>query len=356
MYSHIARQYIPALKANIVKVVINGESWGLYTNLQQFNKDFLKESYGSSKGARWKVRGSPMGNAGLAYMGEDVKAYEAKYTMKAGDEKDWKALVELCRIIDQTPAEKLEQELGKVMDVDEVLWFLALDNALINCDGYWIRASDYVIHRDNKGIFHVLPGDMNEAFRQPMGPGMGGFGPPPGVARNGEGRPEGGNPPREGFGPPDGFGPPPGFGPPRGGGPRGGIGQVEGVKLDPLVGLDDASKPLRSKLLAVPALREKYLSHVKTIAEESLDWNKLGAVVDSYRKLIDEEVKADSKKLATYEAFTKATSSSEQEAAPEPSEEQGPRGFPFGRSKMSLKKFADDRRDYLLKYEETSAK
>ncbi len=39
--------------------------------------------------------------------------------------------------------------------------------------------SDYVIHRDNKGIFHVLPGDMNEAFRQPMGPGMGGFGPPP---------------------------------------------------------------------------------------------------------------------------------------------------------------------------------
>ncbi len=44
------------------------------------------------------------------YMGEDVKAYEAKYTMKAGDEKDWKALVELCRIIDQTPAEKLEQE------------------------------------------------------------------------------------------------------------------------------------------------------------------------------------------------------------------------------------------------------
>ena len=38
------------------------------------------------------------------------------------------------------------------------------------------------------------------------------------------------------------------------------------AELDPLVGLDDATKPLRSKLLAVPALRERYLSYVRDIA------------------------------------------------------------------------------------------
>src|SRR5206468_3810245 len=34
LYSHIARKYIPTPKANLVKVVINGESWGVYVNAQ----------------------------------------------------------------------------------------------------------------------------------------------------------------------------------------------------------------------------------------------------------------------------------------------------------------------------------
>ena len=65
LYLQIARNYIPAPKANFVKVVINGESWGLYVNAQQFDKVFLAESYPSSKGTRWKVKGSP-GGAGRA--------------------------------------------------------------------------------------------------------------------------------------------------------------------------------------------------------------------------------------------------------------------------------------------------
>ena len=64
LYLHIARQYIPAPKANFVRVVINGESWGLYVNAQQFDKIFLAENYQSGKGARWKVRGTPAPTAG----------------------------------------------------------------------------------------------------------------------------------------------------------------------------------------------------------------------------------------------------------------------------------------------------
>ena len=36
--SQIDREYIPAPKANFARVVINGESWGIYVNAQQFNK------------------------------------------------------------------------------------------------------------------------------------------------------------------------------------------------------------------------------------------------------------------------------------------------------------------------------
>ena len=72
LYSHLASPHMPVPKANFVKVVINGRSWGVVANVQQFNKEFVAEHYGSSKGARWKVSGNPQADGGLRYLGEDV--------------------------------------------------------------------------------------------------------------------------------------------------------------------------------------------------------------------------------------------------------------------------------------------
>jgi spore coat protein CotH len=82
LYHYVARQYIPAPKANWVRLVINGESWGVYTNEQQFNKEFLKENFKSSKGARWKVRGNPGARGGLEYFGEK-EAKDITFTFKS---------------------------------------------------------------------------------------------------------------------------------------------------------------------------------------------------------------------------------------------------------------------------------
>ena len=252
LYSEIARKYLPAPKANFVKLAINGQSWGIYINAQQFNQDFLAENYSSTKGARWKVQGSPMGRGGLEYLGEQTENYRARYLLKTADrEKDWKRLIKLCKTLNETPLENLEVALTPMLDLDETLWFLALDNALINSDGYWIRASDYSIYCDEKGIFHMIPHDMNEAFQPPMGPGMGGPGGRPGW--HGDTGPGGPGPGRPGHGGPSGLPPAMGEGPGPGrpGGPGGGR-----VDLDPLVGLSDVTKPLRSRLLAVPQLRK----------------------------------------------------------------------------------------------------
>ena len=55
LYNRIAQDYIPAMKTNLVKLVINGENWGVYINLQQYNKDFLAEWFGTRDGIRWKI-------------------------------------------------------------------------------------------------------------------------------------------------------------------------------------------------------------------------------------------------------------------------------------------------------------
>jgi hypothetical protein len=101
--------------------------------------------------------------------------------------------------------------------------------------------------------------------------------------------------------------------------------------------LDDPRKPLRSKVLAVPALRAKYLQNVRTIAEKSFDWKDLGPVVVQYRALIAKEVEADTRKLDSFEEFLQNTA------------DEAPVGRPLNtRSGMSLRAFADQRRKYLL--------
>lgn len=353
LYFDIARNYLPAPKANFVQVVINGESWGLYVSAQQFNKEFVKENFGSSKGTRWKVPGSPMGRGGLEYLGDDVSAYERVYSVRSSsEEKAWKKLIAFCKTLNETPADKLEEALTPILDIDEVLWFLALENALINSDGYWARASDYCIFLDSDNKFHIIPHDANETFQPAMGPGIGG----PGMGRGGFGgggrgqRPQGEGEPGGGQQRESGRGRGPG-----GGGFGGGMGSG-GVMLDPLVGMNDASKPLRSKLLAVPKLKQRYLSFVKTIAEDWLDWNKLSPVVDSYACLIGPYIEADTRKLSSYEGFRTAVSAEARPVESGRPAEGGPGFGPFGGGpRMSLREFADQRRAFLLEHPEVKA-
>jgi hypothetical protein len=204
----------------------------------------------------------------------------------------------------------LEKALAPLLDIDGALKFLALENVLINNDGYWIRKSDYDIYEDEKGRFHLIPSDANETFSRPGGPGFGGPG--------GRGR--------------GGFGP--GSAGPGGGG---NAIRVDGVKLDPLVAATDANKPLISKLLAVPSLRTRYLGYVRDIAEKWLDWNKLGPIAEQYHTLIAMDVKADTRKLDSTEDFEKSRTE----------DIQGRGGF-GGRGSISLKNFADQRRAFLL--------
>jgi spore coat protein CotH len=311
LYSHIARQYIPAPQANLVKVVINGESWGIYVNVQQFNKEFLAENYPSTKGSRWKVRGSPGGGGGLDYVGDNIDDYRRRYEIKSDDnDKAWRKLVALCRTLSETPAEELPAAIEPILDIDSTLWFLALDVTLINNDGYWVRASDYSIYLDPNGQFHIIPHDMNEAFHGPMGPSFGPPGAGPPSDHGNAGQPEA-NSER----------------PPRG----------MGMELDPLIGLDDPRKPLRSKLLAIPDYRQRYLQHVRALAAEELDWATLGPVVASFKSLIDDELRKDTRKLESYEAFLRVT-------ANELTAGQG--------RETPLRFFADRRRAYLLDHPE----
>lgn len=265
LFLKAARDYLPAAQANLVRVVIDGELWGIFANVEQINKDFIERHYGTSAGARWKVPGSPRGRGGLEYAGEDVAAYKRLFEIKSKDDpKSWAALIHLAKVLNETPPDRLEAALAPILDIDEVLRFLALDATFVNNDGYWTRASDYDLYLDPKGVFRLFPHDTNETFAS---------------------RAPGGGPGGRGFG------------------GRGGFMMGGDAALDLLVGLDDSTKPLRSKLLAVPSLRATYLAYCKQMAETWLDWKTLGPIVTSAHALVAADVAAETRKLDSFDAF-----------------------------------------------------
>ena len=309
LYSEIARAYLPAPKTNFVRVVINGESWGVYASAQQYNKDFLRDNFKTDNGRALEGAGQPrrarrhgVPRRRPRALQADLSRSRPRTTPRCGPR-----LITMFKVLNETPPEKLEAALSPMLDIDGALRFLAVEMALVNTDGYWTRASDYSIYQDVKGQFHVIPHDMNEGLISEGGRGRGGRGPggpPPDFARGGP--PPGAEPVLIQVPPPDGRPPQDVFrggpggpgGPGRGFGPGGG-----GPELDPLIGLTDATKPLRSKLLAVPALRARYLGYIRDIAQKHLDWKTLEPRLKQYQALIDADVKADTRKLYSYEAF-----------------------------------------------------
>jgi spore coat protein CotH len=317
LYSYIARQYIHAPKANYVRLVINGEDWGIYVNLQQFNTDFIRDEFNTVKGARWKIpQMSP--NGGLVYVGDNIESYKRTYEIKSKDDPNsWISLVHLCKVLNETPSDKLENALRPILDIDGALKFLALEKALINSDGYWTRASDYLVYMDPTGRFHVFPYDTSETLSEA----------------------EGG----------------PGGGP---GGGRGGFGMngftSNSTMLDPMAGANDYDKPLLSKLLAVPELRQRYFGYIRDIAENWMDWNKIEPLVEQYKTLIAADIEKDTKKTSTAAAFYSGIDGSGQQTYNMGGfgGGRGGRGGPGGGANISLKTFFEQRRKELLNLQE----
>ena len=264
LYNQISRDYIPAMKTNLVKLVINGENWGVYINLQQYNKDFLAEWFGTKGGIRWKV--GPGRGGALTYNGDDPAAYQETYQLKTKNvENPWEALIALCKMLDATTSDaELIEKLPSLLNIDQVLWQLAVSNVFMDDDGYIHKGGDYAIYQDVNGRFHLISHDNNESLR---------FG------RSGRGGPGGGGP---------------------GGWSWGDL--TDGL-VSPITHEDNAARPLIKRLLSNPEWRARYLAHVRTVMDEWLDWNVLEPIIKEYQTLIDTEVQQDDKKLYGYQEF-----------------------------------------------------
>ena len=241
VYNNFVAEYIPNARSNHVLMTMGGQDWGVYVNVQQFNKDMLRDYFDDPDGMRVKCANNPNG-PGLRYNGPNIGSYP-DYDIKddGGLGDPWSRLIACFYTVTFAPLsvwERVDQNFA----IDPSIWSVVLENLFTDQDGYISKGADYTMYRNAQdGRFHLLQADGNETFTLPYW----------------------------------------------------GIDQNFGWN----------ERPLLSHLLSVPELRSRYMAHMRT-ALDDFSWNQLLPAFRDARNRIDAHVQADPKKIYSYSNFT----------------------------------------------------
>ncbi len=130
---------LPGLCANSAKLIVNGEYYGLYANLEITGRDFLKRIFpGADQGDLWKKR-------------SDLKTNDDDPNR---DNSRQKALWSTTD----------PNELAKLMDVDASLRTWAAEALLPQPDGYWGGNSNFYVYDHPTRGFIWLTDDLDATF------------------------------------------------------------------------------------------------------------------------------------------------------------------------------------------------
>lgn len=160
---------VPVARTSFADLYINGAYHGLYNLVEQVDKAFVKERFGSKKGNLYKCYGP----ADLAYLGEDPIFYQELkesghlvYELKTNEkDNDFSGLLEFTSILNNTANEDLEYELERRFNVESYLKVLAVDIIIGNWDSQLFTANNFYLY-DNPltGRFEFIPYDFDNTF------------------------------------------------------------------------------------------------------------------------------------------------------------------------------------------------
>ena len=241
------QKYAMASRANFAQVYINGQVWGVYTNVEAVTNTFLDDRFYSSNNTF--VFGDN-GGCDLRYKNNDSTQYYTPYTMKSV--YGWADLMHLC--------DSLRNNINgieNILDVDRTLWLHAYTNATVTLDSYLGNSKhNYYIYEDHNGRFNPIIWDLNGGL---------------GVFNKAD--------------------------------VSGAYTTAQMQNMSPLLHATDSMWPLVKNLLAVPMFKRMYIAHMKTIMSENFSNNYYSALAQQLQSLIDTAVQSDPKKFDTYANF-----------------------------------------------------
>jgi len=159
-------------RTSFVRMYINNLYYGLYTNLEEFDKEWLQRVYGEKSGNLYKCTYP----SDLVYHGTDQQTYKIiqsgsstggrAYDLQTNDVlDDYSDLVNLITLLNQPADAAFALQIAQKINVDDFLKAFALDVATGNWDDYMYNMNNYFLyHRTDTGKFEFISYDTDNTF------------------------------------------------------------------------------------------------------------------------------------------------------------------------------------------------
>ena len=167
-YAIFRQASVPCSRVAFAKVYlsVNGQiekaHLGLYNLVEQIDKRFLADRFGSRKGMLLK----PSTFGAFKYLGEDWEPYKEHYNPKTDiTSEQGRRLIEFTKLIQQSNNLTFKQKIESFLDTDAFLRFMAVNVLLSNLDSYLGGTQNHYVYLDpvsNK--FQLIPWDLDISF------------------------------------------------------------------------------------------------------------------------------------------------------------------------------------------------
>ena len=158
---------IPGARAHPVRLVINGDFFGVYANVEHIDDEFLTSHFRDDRGTLYKC----LFPADLDFLGTDPQLYRdlapfgrPAYELKegSGDHVDLAAFID---VLNNTPDADFPDAIERALDVNGYLRALAFDILTGNWDGYAYNQNNYYLYFDPEiGAVRYIPYDLDNTL------------------------------------------------------------------------------------------------------------------------------------------------------------------------------------------------
>jgi hypothetical protein len=159
-------------RTSFVKLYINHLYYGLYTNLEEFDKEWLQKVYGEKTGNLYKCTYP----ADMVYLGTNQQTYKdimsgsvtggRAYDLQTNEDLDnYADLLALINTLNQPVDSLFAIQIAQKINIDGFLKAFALDVATGNWDDYMYNKNNYFLyHRASTNKFEFIAYDTDNTF------------------------------------------------------------------------------------------------------------------------------------------------------------------------------------------------
>lgn len=160
---------VTATRASHARVFINGGYYGLYVSVEHVDENFLARRFEDDGGWLWKC----LYPADLKYLGTDPNKYKTvmnnattrAYELSQGSGDDYTPLARMIAIVNNTTLSALPDSLERVMDVQTLMQYFAVNTLIGSWDDYRSLMNNYYLYLDPLSQrFIIVPYDYDNSF------------------------------------------------------------------------------------------------------------------------------------------------------------------------------------------------